>query len=104
MTAGRAPTSQDRTNAIRIALAGIASATDPSDLVRQLEPLHPKNDTFPGEVLLEVAADALELSGASRRHPVEYEGIRERHLPEVEFRGKAQHHKSHYALGAAAMI
>lgn len=41
---------------------------------------------------------------ASRQHPVEYEGIRQRHLPEVEFRGKAQDHKSHYALGAAAMI
>lgn len=104
MVPGKMPTAQDRADSVRIALAGIAVSTDPSDLVRQLEPLHPKNDTFPGEVLLELAADALELSGASREQPVDYEGIRERYLPEFEFRGKSQHRRSHYALGAAAMI
>jgi len=62
-------------------LTGIAGSADPLDLTRQLEPLHPKNDTFPGEVLLELAADALDLSGASRDEPVEYEGIRERYPP-----------------------
>jgi len=85
-------------------LTGIAGSADPLDLTRQLEPLHPKNDTFPGEVLLELAADALDLSGASRDEPVEYEGIRERYLPEMQFRGKAQHHRGHYALRAVAMI
>lgn len=85
-------------------MTGIAGSADPLDLTRQLEPLHPKNDTFPGEVLLELAADALDLSGASRDEPVEYEGIRERYLPEMQFRGKAQHHRSHYALRAVAMI
>lgn len=69
-----------------------------------LAPLHPKHDTFPGEVLLELAADALELSGASRQAPVDYEGIRERYLPEMELRGKAAHHRSDYALRAVTMI
>ena len=55
---------------------------------------------FLGEVLLELAADALELSGASREQPLDYEGIRERYLPEFEFRGKTHDRRSHYALGA----
>ena len=104
MTPRKGPTAEDWSEAIRIALAGIAAGADPLDLVGHLEPLHPKNNTFPGEVLLELAADALDLSGASRERPVDYEGIRERYLPELEFHGKTQHRRSHYALGAAAMI
>ena len=53
---------------------------------------------------VDLAADALELSGASRAEPVEYDGIRERHLPEIDIRGKNQQHKSHYTLRAVAMI
>jgi hypothetical protein len=33
-----------------------------------------------------------------------YEGIRQRYLPEQHFRGRTQHHRSHYALRAVAMI
>ena len=87
-----------------MALDGIGTGRDIHEVLMELGPLHPKNNTFPGEVFLELAADALELSGVSRGHPIEYEGIRERYLPECEFRGKAEHHKSHYALGAVAMI
>ena len=70
----------------------------------QLAALHPRNDTFPAEVLLELAAEAIEESGASSADPIRYEGMRDRHLPEYQFRGKSQQHKSHYALMAAAMI
>jgi hypothetical protein len=31
----------------------------------RLAPLHRKNNTFPGEVLLELAADAIEQAGAT---------------------------------------
>jgi hypothetical protein len=55
-------------------------------------------------VLLELAADAIEESGASRDDPIDYEDIRARYLPEAAFRGRNEHHKSHYALQAAAMI
>jgi len=47
-----------------------------------------------------LAADALEEGGISREQPLEYEGIRDRYLPEQQFRGRAQHHRSHYALRA----
>lgn len=104
VTAKTRPTVEDRVAAILIALRGIASDADLGDMALQLEPLHPRNNTFPGEVLLELAADALELSGASREDPVEYEGIRERYLPEHHFSGKTEQHKSHYVLRAVATV
>ncbi len=100
----RRPETQDRLDAIRIALHGIARHADPLDVTPELGALHPENNTFPGEVLLALAADALEIAGASRDRPVPYEGIRERFLPEIVLRGRVEHHKSHYALQAAAMI
>jgi hypothetical protein len=102
--AKRRPTAEDRLEATRTALAGVAGGVELGPLLRELEPLHPRNNTFPGEVLLELAADALDEAGASRERPLEYEGIRERYLPECEFRGRSDHRKSHYSLGAAAML
>ena len=55
-------------------------------------------------MLLELAADAIEESGATRGDAIEYEDIRERYLPEAQFSGRNEHHRSHYALQAAAMI
>jgi hypothetical protein len=59
MTAARQPSAEDRLAAIRIALAGIARGTELGDIGVRLERLHPRNNTFPGEVLLELAADDL---------------------------------------------
>jgi hypothetical protein len=98
------PTAEDRLIVIRRALTGLAGEKAIEDVAVDLAPLHPEHDTFPAEVLLELAADALEISGASRHDPVQYDGIRERVLVEHEFRGRTEHHKSHYALRAATMI
>jgi hypothetical protein len=87
-----------------IALAGIAAGSDLDDVRFELYPLHPKNNTFPGEVFLELAADAIDQAGASREQPIEFEGIREQYLPECTAHTKAQHQHSQYALRAAAMI
>jgi hypothetical protein len=87
-----------------VALSGIADDLALGEVAERLAPLHPKNDTFPGEVLLELAADAIEETGATREQPLEFEGIRKRHLPEDRAHTKAQHHKAEYALRAAAMI
>ena len=51
-----------------------------------------------------MAADAIEEAGASREEPIEFEGIRERFLPECTAHTKVQHQHSKYALRAAAMI
>lgn len=104
MPLSKRPAPEDRVEAIRAVLEGISAGTDPVELVGRLAYLHPERDTFPGEVFLDLAADALDLSGASRGEPVEYAGIRDRYLPEIGFRGRAQHQRSHYALRAAAMI
>jgi hypothetical protein len=62
--------------------------TGVSGLAGELAPLHPRDNTFPGEVLLQVAADALEWCGASRADPLALEGMPERFLPECAFRGR----------------
>jgi hypothetical protein len=78
----RGPTADDRTSAIRVALSGVAGGLELGEIAARLAPLHPRNNAFPGEVLLDLAADAIEESRATRDHPLEFEGIRKRHLPE----------------------
>ncbi len=104
MAAPHRPTDQDRHQAIEFSLSGLARGDELADVAARLEPLHPHHNTFPGEVLLDLAADAVGVSGATRESPLEYEGIRERYLPEAVAHTKAQHHKSKFALRAAAML
>jgi hypothetical protein len=104
MAAKKGPSDDDRVEVVRLVLFGLASGEDHDSIQDRLFQVHLRNNTFPAEVLLELAADAIGESGASRAEPIEYEGIRERYLSEYEFRGKSQQHKSHYALTAAAMI
>src|SRR6266576_855714 len=77
------PTASQRSGrtACRILLDGLARDADISGLMAELAPLHPRNDTFPGEIFLRLAADALDWCGASREQPLTLEGIRERYLP-----------------------
>jgi hypothetical protein len=60
MAKQEAPTAEDRAKAIRVALSGIAGDVDLGEVAGRLEPLHPKDNTLPGEVLLELAADTIE--------------------------------------------
>ena len=52
----------------------------------ELERLHPRNNTFAGEIFLRLAADALAWSGVSPADPQPLEGMRERFLPEYSGR------------------
>ena len=104
MAEQKGPTAEDRAMAIRLALSGIAEDMELGELAALLEPLHPRNNTFLGEVLLELAADAIEEAAATRRRPLEFEAIRNRHLPEDRAHTKAQHHRAEYALRAEAMV
>jgi hypothetical protein len=88
MAAKKGPTPQDAAAARRILLDGLARDSDLSELEGELAPLHPRNNTFPGDVFLQVAADVLEWCGASRTDPLPLEGMRERFLPECSFRGQ----------------
>ena len=85
----------------RVLLDGLARGADIDELASELAPLHTRNDTFPGEVLLRLAADALQWCEASRADPPPLEGLRDRFLPECAFRGR-QNAKLQYAVLAAA--
>jgi hypothetical protein len=104
VAARRRPTDDDRHQAIETALNGLARNDDLGDVAARLAPLHPLHNTFPGELLLDLAADAIGVSGATRRSPLEFESIRERYLPDGIAHTKGQHHKSKFALRAAAML
>jgi hypothetical protein len=97
------PTPQDAATARRIVLDGLARDAQVFELLGELEPLHPRNDTFPGEILLHLAADALDWCRASRTNPLQLEGLRERFLPEPSFRGR-QNKKLQYAILVAAAL
>jgi hypothetical protein len=98
------PTNEGYHSAARLGLLFLTADEESDSIMEQLRALHPRYNTFPAEVLLELAAEAVDESGASPSDPINYEGMRDRHLPEYHFRGKYQQHKSHYALMAAAMI
>jgi len=103
MPARKLPTPQDAAAARRMLLDGLARDAGIVELASELAPLHPRNNTFPGEVFLRLAADALQWCGASREEPLALEGIQERFLPECTFRGR-QNHKLQFAVLAAAAL
>ena len=103
MLARKLPTPQDAATARRILLDGLARGAEVAELAGELAALHPGNNTFPGEILLRVAADVLEWCGASRADPLALEGMRERLLPECAFRGR-QNKKLQFAILAAAAL
>jgi len=89
MPARKRPAPEDTVTARQTLLDGLARDADIFQLVSELAPLHPRDNTFPGEVFLYLAADALDWCGASRADPLPLEGLRERFLPECTFRGVA---------------
>ena len=97
------PAPEDAATARRILLDGMARDTGVAELAGELAALHPRHNTFPGEVLLQVAADALEWCGASRAEPLALEGMPERFLPECAFRGR-ENKKLQFAVLVAAAL
>ena len=103
MTARKRPGPGEAAAATGILLDGLAGDRELLDIAADLAALHPRYDTFPGEVFLRVAADALGWCGASRADPVPLEGLRERFLAGCSFRGR-ERNKLQYAVLAAAAI
>ena len=95
------PTEEDRTEAIQRLLSGLERGSDAHELAAAGADLHPKNNTFPGEVFMEIAADALEIAGISRDTSIPYEELREAHLRECNFRGR-ENRKIQYAILTSA--
>ena len=82
------PTAEHRTAAVERLLSGLARGDDVFELSKAVADLHPRDNTFPGEVFISLAVKALDAAGADRNTPVAYEGLRENHLAECRFRGR----------------
>lgn len=87
----------------RVLLDGLARDADAAELASELTFLHPRNNTFPGDVFLDVAADALDWCQASRADPLPLAGLSGRFLPECTFRGR-ENSKLQYAVLTAAAL
>lgn len=97
------PTDDDRVEALRRFLGGVARGDDANQLVANIADLHVRHNTFPGEVFMELAADALGVAGAEREPGVAYRELLSLHLPEVAFRGK-EHRRIQYAVLTAYAV
>ncbi|HKY16324.1 MAG TPA: hypothetical protein VJM33_15465 [Microthrixaceae bacterium] len=89
---------------IESVLIGLSQGRGSDEIVADVAPPPSTRDLFPGEILLDLAADLIEASGATRDHPLDTEQIRRRLLPEDRAHTKAQHYKADFAIRAAAMI
>lgn len=85
-------------------LSGLARGDDVYDLMAAAGPSHVPGSFTPSVALLELAVTALDLASSPGAKPLLYEGLRERYLPEVPFRGRVEHRNSQYALYAAACM
>lgn len=83
----RRPTESDRREATRSLLEGLRRGTELPDLALSLESLHPGGNTFPGEVFMEVAIQAMDLADVEQRG-LPYDELLNNHLPEYELRGR----------------
>jgi hypothetical protein len=99
--ARKGPTDQDRAEAVRRLLSGLARGDDVYALAAVIEELHPLHDTFPGEVFMHLSADALDVAGVGREDPIPYAGLREKYLGECKFQGRANR-KIQFAILASA--
>jgi hypothetical protein len=98
-----AAVSTDPSEAIRRLLSGLSRGLDANELVVAIADLHPGRDTFPGEVFMALAADALDLAGFDRLQPIHEAQLLPVHLPEVEFRGKENRRIQYAVLTAFAV-
>jgi len=85
-------------------LAGLLRDDDIDALVEAVAPSHVPGWFTPDVAMLELAVSALDLACLPGASILEYERLRERYLPEVQFRGRVEHRSSQYALYAAACI
>jgi hypothetical protein len=97
----RRPTPQEANQAVVSLLGAVQTGADIFDALDEIRPLHPKNNTFPGEVFVRLGADALSEGRVNRDRPIKEEELVEQYLPECQFKGR-ENHKIRYAVMAAA--
>jgi hypothetical protein len=85
-------------------LAGLTRGDDVFDLQSAVAPYEVPDHFTPDVAMLDLAVTALELACPHGAERLEYEGLRERYLPEVTFRDRIDHRSSQYAIYAAASM
>jgi hypothetical protein len=98
------PRDEPAAEVIQVVLSGLANGTDLDDIAPQVAALASEHSLFPGDALIDLAADIIEASGATREHPIDTTDIRRRLLPEDRAHTKAHHQKAEFAIRAAAMV
>jgi hypothetical protein len=104
MVRGPVASEQDRSTVATVVLGGLARAEPLEDMHRALAPFAGHAFPFPGDVLTEIAAKALEVAGATPATPVSLTGATERLLPEWTISGNTAHQKFRTALQAAIAL
>ena len=92
------PTDEPAAEVILLVLSGLDKGTDLDDIAPQVAALASERSLFPGDVLIDLAADIIEASGATRAHPIDTTDIRRRLLPEDRAHTKDQHLKADFAI------
>ena len=85
-------------------LAAMQRGEDLDGLTQAVAPSEVPHWFTPDVAILELAVTALELATPAGADRLVYEDLRERYLPEVQFRGRNEHRNSQYALYAAASM
>ena len=88
----------------QLVLSGLTNGLDLDDLAPKAAAYASDRSLFPGDTLIDLAADVIEASGATRERPLDTTQIRRRLLPEDRASTRAQHQKAEFAIRAAAMV
>jgi hypothetical protein len=104
MAKNTAATEQDRVAVAGLLLGGLARDEPLDDVLRQLRPFADATFPFPGDVLTEIAATALEIAGATPATPLSLTNANDRHLPEWTISGNTARQKHRVAVQAAIAL
>ena len=88
MTARWRPGPEHRSETTHHLFSGLTRGDDVFELAKAIAHLHPRDNTFPGEVFISIAVDALDAAGIDRDAPLLYEGLRDKYLAECRLRGR----------------
>ena len=99
----RSPGESDRVEAMVRLLGGLARGEDVFEIASTILDLHPRYNTFPGEVYMGLASDALELAQVGRDNAIDYRSLLTEYLSECEFRGWDKR-KIQYAILTTAAL
>jgi hypothetical protein len=99
-----APTPGDRAEVARVALLAIASDDRLGGLAELSERFPGFVFPFPGDVLIELAADALDSSGATRSDPISLTEVTEQYLRDQSLGGNTVRQKTRAAIELAVAV